>query len=91
MEPCALFVRGGAEARSEDANVVPAALQPRPLSLRAFDSEAMIVNAELVDGREMRAAVARPFADPRSLHIHVHFARYGCFAARVDRGELVTG
>jgi hypothetical protein len=33
----------------------------------------------------MAKAVERLFANPRSAYIHVHYARRGCYAARVDR------
>jgi hypothetical protein len=81
----AIFVREGARATHVAIDAVPEALRSRPLSMRAFDDDGMIVDAELVDGRDMAGAVERLFANPRSAYIHVHYARRGCYAARVDR------
>jgi hypothetical protein len=75
----------GAQAAHVAIDAVPEALRSRPLSMRAFDDDGMIVEAELVDGREMAGAVERLFANPGSAYIHVHDARRGCCAARVDR------
>jgi hypothetical protein len=41
---------------------------------------------ELVDGRDLEAAVARQLADPGAAYLHVHFAAAGCYAARIERG-----
>ena len=45
----------------------------------------MIVDLELVDGRELEPAIARLFSLPRPAYTHIHFAAPGCYAARVDR------
>jgi hypothetical protein len=45
----------------------------------------MMVGWELIDGRQLEAAVERLFADPRAGYLHVHYAAPGCYAARVDR------
>jgi hypothetical protein len=45
----------------------------------------MMVGWELVDGRELEAAIERLFLKPRAKYLHVHFAAPGCYAARVDR------
>ena len=55
------------------------------LLFQAFDADGMIVDLELVDGRELEPAIARLFALPRAAYIHIHFAAPGCYAARVDR------
>jgi hypothetical protein len=66
---------------------IPEVLRHRTLSLRAFDPENMIVDADLVDGREAEALIARFFARPEVAFIHAHFARHGCFACRIDRAR----
>jgi hypothetical protein len=42
-------------------------------------------DADVVDGRELEAVVERFFANPRVSYLHVHFARPGCYACRIDR------
>src|SRR6516164_5537212 len=81
----AIFVREGATSAHVAIDEVPEALRSRPLSLRAFDARGMIVDGILVDGPEMLAASARLLANTDVAYVHVHFARLGCYAARVDR------
>ena len=55
------------------------------LSLRAFDASGLMVDADLADGRELEAAIERLFANPAATYIHAHYAKRGCYAARIDR------
>jgi hypothetical protein len=80
----AIFVRKGEETYDE-IDRVPEQLRLRTLAVRSFDADAMMVDRELVDGRELEAAIARLFADARAAYLHVHFAAPGCYAARVER------
>jgi hypothetical protein len=45
----------------------------------------MMVNAELVEGRDLEAAIERLLAMPQAAYLHIHFAAPGCYAARVER------
>jgi hypothetical protein len=81
----AIFVRRGAAQAHPGINQVPALLASRTLSLRAFDDHAMIVDADLVDGKELAGALDRLLADPAAAYVHIHYAKYGCYAARVER------
>jgi Protein of unknown function (DUF1203) len=81
----AIFVIEGAKVRYDRIDEVPAALRLRTLSLRAFDKDDLIVDADLVDGGNVESAIQRFFADPRVTYIHAHYAKYGCYAARIDR------
>ena len=80
----ALYVRRG-ETTYEATNEVPEQLRLRLLSVRAFDHAGMLVDADVVDGRELERAIARLFGDARASYLHVHYAKPGCYAARVDR------
>lgn len=82
----AIFVREGAAEQAHFENEVPAQLAIRTLSLRAYDREGMMTDADLVEGRELAALIDRFFADPSVAYLHVHNAKRGCFAARIDRG-----
>jgi hypothetical protein len=44
-----------------------------------------MTGCELVDGRELEAAIARLFTNSKATYLHVHFAAPGCYAARVER------
>jgi hypothetical protein len=81
----AIFVREGAERAFDAVNEVPEALGSRLLSLRAFDRDAMMVDADVVDGRDVRGLIDRLLADPRVAFVHAHHARRGCYACLIER------
>ncbi len=80
----AIYVRRG-EKQFDAVDEVPAQLRCRTLAVRAFDHQAMMVGWELVEGRDLEAAIDRRFTDPRAAYLHIHFAAPGCYAARVER------
>ena len=80
----AIYVRSGEETYDRIGDV-PEQLRIRTLAVRAFDAEGMMVGWELVEGRELEAAIERLFANERAAYLHVHFAAPGCYAARVER------
>lgn len=80
-----IFVRRGVPAATPAAGEIPAMFAHRLLSLRAYDEAAMMVGAEIVEGRELGAAIRRIFADPAAAYLHIHNARPGCFNCRVVR------
>lgn len=60
-------------------------LKDRLLSLRAYDATAAIVDAEVAEGEAVIEIIERFLADPQVDHVDAHFARRGCFAARIER------
>lgn len=81
----AIFVREGATRTFDAVNEVPEVMRIRPLSLRAFDADHQMVDAELAAGREAEASIAALFRNPRVAYLQAHYAKRGCFAARIDR------
>lgn len=81
----AIFVRERDVAPTDMVGGIPPAMRARPLSLRAFDGEDMMVDADLVDGAGAEALIERLLSDRRVAYIHAHYARRGCYAARIDR------
>lgn len=82
----AIYVReAGDVERFDRVNEVPRALRGRQLSVRGFDAAGMMVDADLVDGDEMETLIERLFAHPTVSFLQVHFAKRGCYAARVER------
>ena len=81
----AIFVKEGAERAYDAVDEIPAALAIRPLSIRAFDATDRLVDAELADGRRQADAIRRLLASPRVAYLQAHYARMGCYAARVER------
>jgi hypothetical protein len=82
----AILVRKGVEQAQPAIDEVPALFRSRALSLRAFDNEAMIVAADLIaDGKDLGPALDRLLAVPAVSYVHIHYAKFGCYAARADR------
>ena len=81
----AIFIREGASTAYDRADEIPAGMRSRMLSLRAFDREHLMVDAELVEGREAEAAIGRLFARADAEYIHAHYATRGCYAGRIER------
>lgn len=81
----AIFVRQAATDARLAINEIPQSLQIRLLSLRAFDAAGMMVEADVLPGGDLGGAIRR-MLDNRSVDfLHVHNAKHGCYAARVDR------
>ena len=74
----AIFIREGATQQYDAVDQVPA-------SLRAYDEHGMMLDADVVEGTAIESVIARLFADPAVGYIHVHNARRGCYAGRIDR------
>lgn len=81
----AIYVRQGAREARLAVNEIPAVLTTRLLSLRAFDRHGMLCEADVLPGTALGGAIGRLLARPQAAFLHVHNAKPGCYAARVDR------
>jgi hypothetical protein len=81
----AVYVRPAANQAELSADEVPEMLRSRILSLRAFDDAGMMITADLADGKVLAPSIKDMFDNPAVAYIHLHFAKPGCYAARVDR------
>ncbi len=81
----AIFVREGAEQALDMIDAIPDAMRLRPISLRAFDAEGEMVDADLVDGTALEPLIERFLANPSVDYLHAHYAKRGCYAARIER------
>jgi hypothetical protein len=81
----AIFVREGAAQRYEAVDEVPEVMQKRLLSLRGFSTDHMMLQADVVQGKNIRALIAQLFGNPAIAYIHAHNARQGCYSGRIDR------
>jgi len=82
----AIFVREAATKTYERTDEIPEALLRRTLSLRAFDADGMMVDADICEGSAAAALVDRLMRVGGARYIHAHTARRGCFLARIDPG-----
>lgn len=81
----AIFVRQGASDARLAVNEIPQVLRTRLLSVRSLDRSGMMIDADVVPGQELTAAIERMLDRSTSAYLHVHNAKPGCYAARVDR------
>ena len=81
----AIFVIEGAKERYDQIDTVPAVMRSRTLSLRGFNKDNFLVTADLAEGVSLESAIDRFFADSNVAYIHAHYAKPGCYAARIDR------
>jgi len=81
----AIFIREGAMTAFEAVDEVPEVMRVRPLSLRGFDTEHMMVDADLIEGQQAAERIAILFANPAVAYIQAHYAKHGCYAARIER------
>lgn len=81
----AIYVIEGEQRTFDQVNTVPEVMRRRLLSLRAFDAQGTMVDADVVDGREVEPLIERLLANPQAAYVHAHYAKRGCYAARIER------
>ena len=80
----AVYVREGA-TEQWSGDHLPAVMRKRLLSLRGFSADGAMIDADVVDGAGAEPVIARFFTDDAIAYIHAHYAKPGCYAARIDR------
>ena len=81
----AIFVREGAGQTYDCIGEIPQMLRTRLISLRAFDAEDTILDADVIDGSQLGNAITRFLDVGQTAYLHAHFAKRGCYAARIER------
>lgn len=81
----AIYVRKLAQHAFDAVNTVPEVLTSRLLAIRAFDATHMMIDAEVCEGVQAATMFERFLANVNTRYLHVHNARRGCYAARVER------
>jgi hypothetical protein len=79
-----IFVREIAAVTFDRVDALPPVFAGRLLSVRAYDGEGLMTDADIVDS-DPRALFDQFFADPAVERMHVHYARRGCYGALVTR------
>lgn len=80
----AVYVREGA-TEAWSGRHLPEVMRKRLLSLRGFSADGTMVDADVVEGREAEPLIERILNQSSVSYIHAHYARPGCYAARIDR------
>jgi hypothetical protein len=81
----AIFVIEGAENSYQRVNEIPDVMRTRLLSLRGYNAAGMMLDADVVDGKDIEGVIVRFFQCPDIAYIHAHNAKYGCYSGRIDR------
>lgn len=81
----AIFVKEGARHQATFQDDIPPVMRNRPIALRHFDKDGILVSASLALNDDVREAINRAFSDGAVAYIHAHNAAHGCFAAKVER------
>jgi hypothetical protein len=81
----AIYVREAAQEATLAVDEVPEQIRIRLLSVRAFDRDGMMRAADVVHGSAIEPVIEQMLADPKVDYLHIHNAKPGCYAARVER------
>ena len=81
----AIYVREGVASATLKPGYVPELIRMRLISLRGFDETHMMVDADAVPGDDLSQAISTMFENDAVSYVHLHYAKQGCFAAKVER------
>jgi hypothetical protein len=80
-----IFVRKNAQTAQLGVNEVPKMLLHRLLSLRAYAKNAQMVEASVVEGKDLSAVLDKMLENQAIDYIHIHNAKPGCYNCQVER------
>jgi len=80
-----IFIRTKVPTAMPAPGEIPIMFRHRLLSLRAYDTAAMLVDAEVVEGTQLEDAIRRLFASANASYLDIHNAEPGCYDCRVVR------
>ena len=81
----AIYVNEAASKTRQTHDAVPGVLKNRPLALRRFNADGMLIGASLDTTGDPTDAIKQALADPETDYVHIHNAMHGCFAAEARR------
>jgi Protein of unknown function (DUF1203) len=80
-----IFVREMAQTAKPEVNKIPFMFNHRMLSVRAYDEDAMMRGARVVEGRALEESIRDFFINEAISYLHIHNAAPGCFNCTVQR------
>ncbi len=83
----AIFIREKAAETSSYIDEIPPVLKNRPIALRIFNDDGMLIAADLTMGKDLETKIEAAFVNPKAAYIHAHNAMHGCFVSEIKRGE----
>ena len=82
----AIYVRENAAEAKTYKNELPPVMKGRPIALRIFDEDGMLIGADMGLGEDLEKKIKSAFDNPKAAYLHAHNAMHGCFAAEIKRG-----
>jgi len=83
----AIYVREGADFTATYRDELPPVFAGRPIALRLFSAEGMLLGADMGRGEELAAKIGLAFDRADVAYIHAHNAMHGCFSAEIRRAD----
>jgi hypothetical protein len=80
-----IFVRQGVTETASFVNHVPPQQRIRLLSVRAYNSAGIMVDADVREGTLLESVIYRMFERDDVAFLHAHNAKRGCYSCRIDR------
>jgi len=80
-----IFVRENVQMVTLAINEVPEILRHRLLSVRGYNSQKQMIEAEVIQGAELESAIEKQFMNSDVQYLHLHNANPGCFSCSVYR------
>ncbi|MEO6039525.1 MAG: DUF1203 domain-containing protein [Saprospiraceae bacterium] len=82
-----IFIRRTARTADLRPNEIPKMLDHRLLSVRGYDQAGMMLEATVVEGKQLRANILQLFERPEIAYLHLHNAKPGCYNCLVERAK----
>ena len=83
-ESGAVFAHERACARASKPQI-PEQLRRRLLALRGYSADQRILAADVVQGTAIEPLIEELLQKPEVAYVHARFAKFGCFACRIER------
>ncbi|WOI54503.1 DUF1203 domain-containing protein [Parvularcula sp. LCG005] len=81
----AIYVRPDVRQAAPYKSALPPILWNRPIAIRAFDAEGMLIGADLGKNEMLPEKIDRLLDVKGAQYLHLHNAMHGCYAASVMR------
>lgn len=80
-----IFVRKIAKTSIYEINEIPKMFNHRLLSLRGYDKNAIMKDASVIEGNNLKEQIFKIFENDDIQYIHIHNAKPGCYNCLVER------
>ncbi|MBH3284029.1 DUF1203 domain-containing protein [Serratia marcescens] len=81
----AIYIWEGCNDQGIYVNELPEVMTTRLLSLRAYDEEHFLRQADICEGKCAESLICRFFKDSTISYIHIHNAKHGCYSCLCER------